>query len=306
MRRKLMGLVLVLAVAAGVVVFAFPSVLVSLNIVWERYLAGLSEQTVQAGDDTIVYLEGGQGENVLLVHGFGADKDNWTRFARFLTPRYHVVALDLPGFGESTRDQAKRYDIESQAARVHRFVEALGLKRFHMAGNSMGGQISGVYTATFPEEVASLGLFAPGGLQSGRPSELTSMLALGKNPLLIDSAEDFDRLLGFIFVEPPYIPGPLKGYFAERAVRFRPFNEKVWRDVMEPRVPLEPYLSRIRARSLILWGDTDRVLDPSGVTILQAALDHPVTVLMKSCGHAPMIERPQETAEHYLKFLTGA
>ena len=79
-----------------------------------------------------------------------------------------------------------------------------------------------------------------------------------------------------------------------------------------PNVELLGHVSRARiierlgrARSLILWGDTDRVLDPSGVAILQAALDHPVTVVMKRCGHAPMIERPQETAEHYLRFLQG-
>ncbi|MDF5864931.1 alpha/beta fold hydrolase [Pseudomonas aeruginosa] len=62
---------------------------------------------MQVDNLEIAYLEGGSEKNptLLLIHGFGADKDNWLRFARPLTERYHVVALDLPGFGDSSKPQ---------------------------------------------------------------------------------------------------------------------------------------------------------------------------------------------------------
>lgn len=66
---------------------------------------------------------------------------------------------------------------------------------------------------------------------------------------------------------------------------------------------LEPDLSKIRARTLILWGDTDRVLDVSCAQVLEKGLPSSTTVIMKDCGHAPLMERPEETARHYLDFL---
>jgi pimeloyl-ACP methyl ester carboxylesterase len=89
----------------------------------------------------IAYLEGGSGEPLVLVHGFGADKDNFTRVARWLTPHYRVIAHDVVGFGESTHLPDADYRYAVQAERVRAFVQALGLARVQLGGNSMGGGI---------------------------------------------------------------------------------------------------------------------------------------------------------------------
>jgi len=70
-------------------------------------------------------------------------------------------------------------------------------------------------------------------------------------------------------------------------------------------VALEPDLPKIKARTLVLWGDHDRVLDVSCVQILEKGLPNCTVVIMQDCGHLPMIERPQEASEHYLAFLKG-
>ena len=59
----------------------------------------------------------------------------------------------------------------------------------------------------------------------------------------------------------------------------------------------------IQAPTLILWGDKDKLLHVSCVPILEMGIKHHQTVIMKNCGHAPMLERPKETADHYLRFL---
>jgi pimeloyl-ACP methyl ester carboxylesterase len=125
----------------------------------------------------------------------------------------------------------------------------------------------------------------------------------GRQPLLVNSREDFDRLLGFIFVEQPMIPGALRDYFAAQAVQNRSFNEKVWHDLMNPKVPLERYLPRITAQTLVVWGDRDRVLDVSGAQVVKSALPQAQVVILKDCGHVPMIERPEETGGHHLRFM---
>src|SRR5208283_5545077 len=87
-------------VLAVVLYLALPSLLWARDS--QRKAVGLQEKSLRVNDHEIVYLEGGQGEPILMVHGFAGNKDNWTGFAKFITPLYHVVALDLPGFGDST------------------------------------------------------------------------------------------------------------------------------------------------------------------------------------------------------------
>jgi abhydrolase domain-containing protein 6 len=77
--------------------------LATMLIGLERFTSGLKRRVVQVGDHRIVYSEGGQGEPVVLLHGFGASADSWNRFAKPLTKRYHVIAPDQPGWGASTR-----------------------------------------------------------------------------------------------------------------------------------------------------------------------------------------------------------
>ena len=98
----------------------------------------------------------------------------------------------------------------------------------------------------------------------------------------------------------------------------RDFVEKVFEDLIaewledadeppdrngQPRGSLEPRLSKIKAKTLILWGDSDRAIDPSAVQVFEREIKNHRTVIMKSCGHVPMLERPEEAARHYLAFL---
>jgi len=273
----------------------------------ERKTAGLTEKQVQVGQFTICYLEGGQGETLLLLHGFGADKDNWNRLAKHLTPKFHVVAIDVPGFGMSSRPETESYTIRDQALRLDPIVAALGLDSFHLAGNSMGGAIAGRYAAEFPDKVRTLALVNTGGIANcPKKSELRKQLEEGKNSLLLETPEDFEKMLAFVFVRPPWIPGPVKAHLARQAIERRSFNEKVFRQIHAEGSDLEPELSRIRARTLILWGDQDRLIDVSCTEVLEKGLADSTTVILKDCGHAPMIERPEETARLYLGFLKMA
>ena len=138
----------------------------------ERAHAGLARKEITLADGThVVYLEGGSGEPLVLVHGFGADKDNFTRVARWLTPHYRVIVPDLVGFGESSHLPDVDYHYAAQAQRVRAFVQALGLQRVDLGGNSMGGGIAMSYAAQHPQEVHSLWLVDCAGIAGAPPSE---------------------------------------------------------------------------------------------------------------------------------------
>jgi abhydrolase domain-containing protein 6 len=306
MKKKLAVLTAIAVVLALVGYFLLPGLLVKWAAESERKAAGLQKKGVRVGDHEIVYLDGGHGETILMLHGFGANKDNWTRFAKFISPAYHVVALDLPGFGESTCLEDASYSIADQAERLTRFADAVGLKKFHIVGNSMGGHIAARYTVMFPERVLTLGLFDSGGVRSPVPSEMAKRLSKGEpNPLVAGTVDEYDRLIKFVFSTPPDIPRLVKKPLVEEAQRHKASNQRIFKQISSENVALEPDLPKIKARALVLWGDQDRVLDVSCVQILKKGLPNCTAVIMQSCGHVPMIERPQEAAEHYLAFLKG-
>ncbi|MDG9780653.1 alpha/beta fold hydrolase [Metapseudomonas otitidis] len=306
MKKLLAGLVTLLAAVAATLYFYPPALMASARLV-ETHLAGLSSQVVTAGELDFAYYDGGPklGETIVMVHGFGADKDNWLRMARHFSSRYHVVVPDLPGFGESSRPTGS-YDVGTQAERLADFIQALGVGKVHLVGNSMGGHIVALYAARYPDRVRSLALFDNAGVTAPHKSELFDLLEQGRpNPLVVTRVSDYDRLMDFVFVDPPVLPAPLKRYLADRAIANQAHYEAVFQQLVQRYIPLEPELPKIQAPTLLLWGDKDRVLDVSSLGVMKPLIPHASTVVMKDCGHAPMIERPAETARHYQAFLDG-
>ncbi len=305
MKKLLTYLVILVAGLVGLMA-VFPEETAKLAVNAERSRSGLDHKTVVIGDDTWHYLEGGpeDAEAVLLLHGFGGDKDNWTRFSKSLTGKYRVIAPDLPGFGESAQHPDWDYSLPPQCERVNGFAEALGLGRFHIAGNSMGGHLAALYTHEYPGQVLSMALFNNSGVGAPDESDLLRALAKGENPLVVDSLEDFDELLAFVAYKQPFVPWPVKGVFAQRALDHAEFNRFIFQFLKSDRASyLEPILPDIENPVLILWGEHDRTLDVSSIDVMRPLLPQADVVIMKETGHIPMIERPAETAAHYLEFV---
>ncbi len=304
MKKALFAFLFLLSATAAVLYLHPPLLMAGAQFV-ERQLAGLTPRQVRVGDISVHYYEGGpqDGETILMIHGFGANKDNWLRFSRYFTERYHVIALDLPGFGDSDKPEAS-YDVGSQVERVASFAKALGISRLHLIGNSMGGHIAALYAARYPEQVLSVALLDNAGVTAPVKSELFERIERGDaNPLVVKTPEDFNRLLAFVFVEPPPLPEPLKRHFAEQAIANSAHYERIFQQLIERYIPLEPELPKVQAPTLLLWGDKDRALHVSSIDVMKPLLKQPSVVIMENCGHAPMIERPEETARHYQAFL---
>lgn len=304
MRKVFACLALVLAAAAATLYFSPSALLASVQFT-EQHLAGLTPKQVRVGDFDIHYYEGGPKDapTILMIHGFGADKDNWLLFSRPLTGKYHVIALDLPGFGESSKPEGA-YDVGTQVERLAAFSQQLGISKAHLIGNSMGGHIAALYAARHPEQVLSVALLDNAGVTAPQASELFKRLDRGEaNPLLVASPEDFDKMMSFLFVVQPPLPNSLKQHFAERSIASHAFNQQIFSQLREHYIPLEPELPKIQVPTLILWGDQDHALDVSSIEVMKPLLKQSTVVIMKDCGHVPMIERPDETAAHYQTFL---
>ena len=305
MKRFLIALLVLVAALIGLMAL-FPEQAAKLAINSERSLSGLGYKSIVVDNETWHYLEGGpdDAEVVLLLHGFGGDKDNWTRFSKQLTGAYRVIAVDLPGFGESSRHSDWDYALPAQRARVKGFVDTLGLEQFHLAGHSMGGHLGALFTHEYPENVSSLALFNNAGVDAPNESDMLRALANGDNPLVLASVEDFDKLLEFASYEKPFIPWPVKGVIAKQTLSHAEFNLSIFDALVRDRSSnLEPLLADIKAPVLILWGEHDRITDVSSVDVMRPLLPMADVVIMKNTGHLPMLEHPAESATHYLGFV---
>jgi pimeloyl-ACP methyl ester carboxylesterase len=305
MKKVAIFLTLFIASLIGLMA-AFPEDATRAAFAIERFRSGLEHKSIVMDGETWHYLDGGPTEApvVLLLHGFSADKDNWTRFSKKLTDQYRVIAPDLPGFGESARHFERDYSVSAQSDWLHDFAAALKLDRFHLGGNSMGGFIAAFYAYRYSSQVESLVLINNAGITSPNASEMQLALERGENPLLTSSAEDFDRLLGFVSYKQPFVPWPAKGVLARQSFEDSAFNRRIFDSYKNARAfGLEPILADIKQPVLIIWGEFDRVLDVSSIDVMRPLLPQAKVVIMQDTGHIPMLERPQETAAHYLEFL---
>ena len=152
-------LLVIVVLVAGVVALDFlvPQVMAPRLLRLEQRRCRLTARRVRVGDLEIAYLEGGSGEPLILVHGFGATKDNFTRVAAYLTPHYRVLIPDLPGFGDSFKPEHASYTIAQQVEWLNAFATALGVGRVHLGGSSMGGFIATLYALTHPTTSAVSG-----------------------------------------------------------------------------------------------------------------------------------------------------
>jgi abhydrolase domain-containing protein 6 len=278
--------------------------LATMLVGFERFASGLHRGKVQVGDHEVFYSGGGHGdETVVMVHGFSASADNWNRMAARIGKRYRVIAPDLPGWGESTRTESSSYCYPVQVERLHGFIQCLGLRRFHLMGHSMGGGISSRYAAQYPDEVISLTLIAPHGMAEPEPSDLAQSVARGDNWLVPTTVAGVDRLLDKCFGKRPFIPAPVVKYLAQQVISRSEKTGKIFDEIQLNDPPLAEKLEHIKAPTLIIWGDQDRLIHVSAAPLFKSGIRNSEMLILPGTGHMPLMENSRLCVETWLKFI---
>jgi pimeloyl-ACP methyl ester carboxylesterase len=214
----------------------------------------------------------GDGPPVVLVHGLSGSWRWWSAVAERLAERRRVSLLDLPPL-------RRRFEPRQLAGWLGRWLETAGLQNADLVGHSLGGLVAAELAAERPELVGRLALVAPAGIPCGRGLVSRSLPLL---ETLYDIRAQFPTVVGDAVRAGPL--GLLRGaaFVSERDLR--------------------PALGGIRAPSLLVWGDRDRLVPTSIAEEWQRALPRSRLVLLP-CGHVPMWEAPAELAESLLAFL---
>jgi pimeloyl-ACP methyl ester carboxylesterase len=216
-----------------------------------RWSAGLAHHVVPAAGHQVHYLAGGEGPPVVLLHGIFAEKDHWVDFARPLTNRWRVYAPDLPGYGESGRQPHEPYDYPAQVERLKAWMDAVQLRKVHLAGNSMGGTIAALFAMRYPERVASVAFIgAPHGIRSPQPSTMDRMIDAGQAPLVTHTEQEFEAMLDLVFHRRPFLPFPIVHEARLRAVGAAESDAGMWRQQLPNRWLLQQKLGVWAAETL--------------------------------------------------------
>lgn len=297
----LIGLLLILY-------FVFPAALLTFAKGLMRRKGGLVQKSIFVDGRVWPYLEGGNPDKptLILVHGFSGDKDNWAMIAPELKDDFHLIIPDLPGFGEQERVSHIGFDNLSQTQRFKAFVDALGVQKPHLGGNSMGGWIVLRYAMDYPDALGGLILIDNAGVMGTEESELQQLAADETyNPLVVTDVDDGDRFLAFVTHNPPRLPARIKTAFHADAIKHRQqLDDIFWIIAREMRDgPLNDRLGEVRAPTLIIWGRHDRVIDVSCVPVMEAAISGSKAVILEDIGHVPMVEAPKETAQAIKQFI---
>lgn len=262
-----------------------------------------TEKSVDLADGTLWYMEAGEGEPVLLLHGIFGIKEHWQALGVLLARSFRVIAPDLPLHGKS-RSFGPAYAAPQAMARVlSQLATELGLARFHTAGNSLGAALAAVLGAEDAGRVASVAFLGAPPVRSPVQSEVDLARADGVNLLVPRTKEEFDRKISLLFSGTPSIqPDVLRNVGAEEIKHWRE-NTDLWNRILGDFYFMEPYLDRVVAPTLCLWGQDDRCNDSSGAAPLRARMKDCKIVVIPGAGHAVMQEDFRNIASQYLAFL---
>lgn len=266
--------------------------------------SGFVEDSAVLEDVKVPFFVRGHGAPVVLLHGFGGDKESWLLFAVRLAKKRMVVIPDLPGFGEAGAIPPERASAKQQARAVVKLLDRLGLGRVHLVGNSMGGGIAMRVAFDAPERVQSLGLLCSVGPIVDK-SFVARSLDEGRNPLIIERPEDFTDLLTLVAHKRPLSTRAVRAFLGTRASRRREALHALFRGWNRPHEDegLPKPLASVTAPALVVHGALDRVIDVSTGRALARELAAARLVVYEDVGHVPQIEAPARTARLVDAFL---
>ena len=250
-------------------------------------------------DGNVYVWEAGQenSEAIVLVHGIGNNASNdWQLLVSALANKFHVLALDLPGFGRSDKGNLL-YSPTNYAAVIRYVADLLVGRPFSLIGHSMGGAVALRYAARYPEDVRRLIVMAvPGVLHRSAYAQYLVETGIQMTPAFYpDQKQSLSRLsqdlLDQIVTKP--IPDTLILYSAwtrEKILQGDP--EKIAALALGAE-DFSNLLDKVEAPTLIIWGTRDRVAPMRTGRMLAAVLPNARLKLLGGIGHVPMREYPR-------------
>jgi pimeloyl-ACP methyl ester carboxylesterase len=256
------------------------------------------------------YLEAGSGgEDVVLIHGSGpgvTSYANWRGVLPALGERLHVYAPDMVGFGYSDRPEGIRYGLDTWADQTIGFMNALGIDRAHLVGNSFGGAIALRIATQHPDRVGKLVLMGSMGVEFPITEGLDNVWGYD------GTLEGMKKVMGFFAYDKSLTgeelaqvryEGATQPGFQESFSSMFPAPRQRWVEAMA--VP-EKEIGELPHRTLVVHGREDQVIPLQNSYRLEELIDKADLAVFSHCGHWSMIERRDDFNRLVRDFFLGA
>lgn len=245
---------------------------------------------------------------VLMVHGFGGSLHSWEPWAQALSADHRVIRLDLPGCGLSTPDPTGVYTDARSIEVLIALMDRLGVKQASLVGHSIGGRIAWTFAAQHPDRVDRLVLVAPDGFASpgfdyGKapevPATVTLMRYVLPKPLLRMSLEP-------AYADASFLTDALTTRYHDLMLTPGGRDALIARMQQTTLVDPLPLLRRIRAKTLLVWGEADAMIPFANSADYLKAIPDVTLVSLPGVGHLPQEEAPQRSGDSVVAFLRAA
>ena len=265
---------------------------------------------IEINEMQVHFRDEGDGFPIVLVHGTASSLHTWDAWTNELKKTNRVIRMDLPAFGITGPNKNADYSIESYTTFLHSFVEKLNLEKFHLAGNSLGGNIAWNYAAEHPAKVEKLILVDASGLPTNK--EPPAIFKMAKTPVL--------RSL-FLYVTPKMlITKNIKEVYADddkvtdelvtryHKMALRSGNRQAFIDRAKTDFKLDAKINTDRLKSiqtptLLIWGAKDLWIPLDNGKRMNRILVNSKLEVLENSGHVPMEENPKKSLELLKNFL---
>jgi pimeloyl-ACP methyl ester carboxylesterase len=267
--------------------------------------------TVSTRKGKLSMLSAGEGDPLICVHGLGGTKASFLPTVAALADSHRVIAVDLPGFGDSCKPLAAPYDAPYFASAVEALMEALDLPRAHVAGNSMGGRVAIEMGLRRPEAVPGIALLSPALAWLHRPSVAPLLrLPVSKLGLIQPTPRGVTEA-----IVRRVVPGGGDGWAAAGVDEFlrsfltrrgrAAFYQAACNILLDEPHGEDGFWTRLEGlspKTMFVWGRQDNLVPIAFMRHVERALPAAQHVEL-DCGHVPQLERPHETHRAMRDFL---
>jgi pimeloyl-ACP methyl ester carboxylesterase len=315
--RVLLWIIVILAVLIGLAFLFLGDPEVPRDVLLQKYGQPPSQFVDLPSGAKAHYRDQGNkaGPALVLLHGSNASLHTWEPWVKILGDEFHVVTVDLPGHGLTIAKAGDEFTPESMARFVDEFTTTIGVERFAVAGNSMGGMVAGYVAIQFPNRLTHLILIDSGGIISAHMPPPPAFFKLVRTPIV----RDFLRLIP----GRPIAEETLKASFAHQELVTGDMIDRYWELNRGPGIRMatrkrfseaeerfkegDKYfrenLPKVAVPTLILWGRQDKLIPVEAADVFKSLIPGAQLIVYDDGGHIVQEDVAERSAADVRTFL---
>ena len=257
----------------------------------------IDEKEILIDNLKVNYKITGEGEPLLILHGWGGSSNSWVEVQKILAKQnFKVIILDLPGFGKSISPPSP-WTVEDYCQFIVNFINRIGLEKINLMGHSFGGRIAIKFAVLYPERLKKLILCASAGI---------------KHPLNFFQKIIFKLAIfgNFLFSKRPFkrFKDVAQNFFytflrQKDYAKAKGIMKETLKKVLEE--DLRPELSQIKINTLLIWGEKDKAVPIKDAYLMKEHIPQSVLEIIPGASHTPNLEMPEKIADIVGNFLAN-